>query len=102
MDGLWAPFNKSFVKKLRAHRAKFLPDDEFTCNTLAKVARLAVDSPETGIPMNSVVTVVQVDPPQMSEDFMWRRINRPYVSALCLLNGGEHRTCNIESLDPIA
>jgi chemosensory pili system protein ChpA (sensor histidine kinase/response regulator) len=52
--------------------------------------------------MNSVVTVVQVDPPQMSEDFMWRRINRPYVSALCLLNGGEHRTCNIESLDPIA
>ena len=102
MDGLWAPFNKTFSKKLREHRSKFLPDDEFTCSTLAKVARLAVDSPDTGIPINSVVEVVQVDPPQMSDDFMWRRMNRPYISALCVLEGGDKRTCNLESLDPIA
>jgi hypothetical protein len=101
MDGIWAPFSKKFTKYARAHRAKFLPDDEFTCNTLARVARWAVDCPETGIPMNSVVTVVQVGPPQISDDIIWRRMKRPYINAVVLVNG-EERTCNLESLDPIA
>jgi len=100
MDGLWSTFSKKFVKYARAHRAKFLPDDEFTCNTLAKVSKLAVESPETGIPVNSVVIVVQVGPPQISDDVMWKRMKRPYVNAVVLVNG-EERTCNLESLEPI-
>ena len=100
MDGLWSPFSKKFINHARAHRAKFLPDDEFTCNTLAKVSRMAVDSPETGLPVNSVVNVVQVGPPQISDDVIWKRMKRPYVNAVVLVNGQE-RTCNLESLDPI-
>ena len=101
MDGLWASFSKKFVKHARSHRAKFLPDDEFTCNTLAKISKFAVESPETGILVNSVVTVVQVGPPQISDNVVWKRMKRPYINAVVLVNGQE-RTCNLESLEPVA
>ena len=99
MDGLWSTFNKKFVKELRQHRAKFLPDDEFNCNTLAKVVKPAVEG--EGLPVKTVVTVVQVSPPQESKDFVWRRMRRPYVSAKVILGDGTERPCNLESLKPL-
>lgn len=98
VDELWRPFNRKFAKDLRAHRAKFLPDDEFTCDTLAKVVQQSVEG--DGLPLRTVVRVVRVDPPRQSEDLSWRHMRRPYVSATILVDDVE-RTCNLESLEPV-
>lgn len=100
MDGLWSTFNKSLSKKARSHRSKFLPDDEFTCAVLARVARQSVENPDTGLPVGAVVTVIQVSPPQVSNNFVWKRINRPYLTAVVLM-GDVEQTCNLESLEPV-
>lgn len=98
MNGLWSPFNKKFAKEMRAHRAKFLPDDSFECNVLAKVVRHPVDG--IGIPVGQVVEVIQVSPPQISDDPVWRRMKRPYLNAIVEVNGTV-TSCNLESLLPV-
>jgi hypothetical protein len=100
INGLWAPFNRKFSSALRTLRRRFVPDDEFTCNppVVAKVTREAVEG--GGIPVKSTVQVVQVGPPQISKDYIWRRVRRPYVSATVIYRG-EQRQCNLESLKPV-
>ena len=98
VDELWSFFNRKYAKQLRAHRAKFLPDDKFQCNVLAKVVQCAVEG--EGLPVKTVVEVVRVDPPRQSEDMSWRRMRRPYVSAIIRVDGVE-RSCNLESLEPV-
>lgn len=100
IDSLWAPFNKKMAKTLRMHRSKFLPEDEFNCDVLAKVVRPAIEDPEVGIPVGVVVNVIQVGPPQVSSQPIWRTMKRPYVDAL-VEDGDRERHCNLESLEPI-
>ena len=100
VDSLWSMFGKKYVKELRKHRLKFLPDDEQECNTLAKVARHSVDGPE--IPVGTVVEVVRVTMPQESANPVWRRMRKPYLSAAVYVGDERHeRTCNLECLSPI-
>ena len=53
-----------------------------------------------GLMVGTVVTVIQVSPPQVSDDFVWKRMKRPYLSAVVLV-GETERTCNLESLEPV-
>jgi hypothetical protein len=101
VDSIWSQFGKKYVKTLRRHRSRFLPDDEQECYTLAKVARHSVDGPE--IPVGTVVEVIRVTMPQESSNPIWRRMKKPYLSATVFIeNERQERTCNLESLEPIA
>jgi hypothetical protein len=101
VNELWRPFKRALAVKARAHRGRFVPDDEFTCSppVLARVKRHAVEV-ENELPVRSVVEVIQVGPPQVSSNFMWRKVGRPYIDAVVLVDG-EKRHCNLESLEPV-
>lgn len=94
-DPLWDMFNKKYGKIARAHRLKFVADDEFNCNVVSVVKR-----GEGLLPIGTVVTVTEVYPPQQSNEFTWRRMRRPYIP--CKVVAEDHtQMCNLESLEPV-